>query len=72
MSGRPIRCADPGGPARWHVTVIEDDGEGPELLFQAGVATQGEAEALAAEARRLRADVTILIRPPAGSLYRWG
>ena len=40
------------------------------MLFTASTRSRQEVEALAAEARRLRADVKIFIRPPDGAAYR--
>jgi hypothetical protein len=42
------------------------------VLFTASTCSRQEIEDLAAEARRLRADVEIIIRPPVGSAYRYG
>jgi hypothetical protein len=40
------------------------------VLFTASTRSRREIEALAAEARRLRPDVKIFIRPPDGAAYR--
>ena len=40
------------------------------MLFTASTRSRHEVEALAAEARRLRPDVKIFIRPPDGAAYR--
>ena len=40
------------------------------MLFTASTRSRQEVEALAAEARRLRPDVKIFIRPPDGAAYR--
>jgi len=56
-------------PAGWHVTVASADLG--EVLWHGAPSSQAEAEALAAEARRLRPDARIMIRPPAGPLYDW-
>jgi hypothetical protein len=40
------------------------------VLFTASTRSRQEVEALAAEARRLRADVKIFIRRPDGTAYR--
>ena len=42
------------------------------VLFTASTRSRQEIEDLAAEARRLRPDVEIIIRPPVGSPYRYG
>lgn len=64
------RSRHPGlGPARWHVTVASADAA--ELLWHGDPATRSEAEALAIEARRLRPEAVILIKPPAGHVYRY-
>ena len=42
------------------------------VLFAASTRSRQEIEDLAAEARRLRPDVEIVIRPPVGSAYRYG
>ena len=39
------------------------------MLFTASTRSRQEIEALAAEARRLRPDVKIFIRPPNGAAY---
>lgn len=62
---RPVGLA----PAGWHVTVASADLG--EVLWHGMPSSQAEAEALAAEARRLRPDARIMIRPPAGPLYDW-
>jgi hypothetical protein len=41
------------------------------VLFTASTRSRQEVEDLAAEARRLRPDVEILIRPPVGPAYRY-
>ena len=41
------------------------------VLFTASTRSRREIEALAAEARRLRPDVKIFIRPPDGAAYRY-
>jgi len=41
------------------------------VLFTASTRSRQEVEALAAEARRLRPDVEIFIRPPDGAAYRY-
>ena len=49
----------------WHLT-IKSQGV---ALFTASTRSRQEIEALAAEARRLRPDVKIFIRPPDGAAY---
>ena len=51
----------------WHLTIISRG----SVLFTASTRSRQEVEDLAAEARRLRPDVEILIRPPVGSAYRY-
>ena len=41
------------------------------VLFTASPRSRQEAEDLAAEARRLRLDVEIVIRPPVGAAHRY-
>ena len=41
------------------------------MLFTASTRSRQEIEDLAAEARRLRPDVEIVIRPPVGAAYRY-
>jgi hypothetical protein len=41
------------------------------VLFTASTRSRREIEELAAEARRLRPDVEIVIRPPVGAAYRY-
>jgi hypothetical protein len=41
------------------------------VLFTADTRSRWEIEDLAAEARRLRPDVEIFIRPPVGAAYRY-
>ena len=41
------------------------------ILFTANTRSRQEIEELAAEARRLRPDVEIVIRPPVGAAYRY-
>jgi hypothetical protein len=50
----------------WHLTIISQG----VVLFTASTRSRREIEALAAEARRLRPDVKIFIRPPDGAAYR--
>ena len=50
----------------WHLTIISRG----VVLFTASTRSRQEVEALAAEARRLRPDVKIFIRPPDGAAYR--
>ena len=47
----------------WHLTIISQG----VVLFTASTRSRQEIEALAAEARRLRPDVKIFIRPPDGA-----
>ena len=47
----------------WHLTIISQG----VVLFTASTRSRREIEALAAEARRLRPDVKIFIRPPDGA-----
>jgi hypothetical protein len=51
----------------WHLTIISRG----SVLFTASTRSPREVEDLAAEARRLRPDVEILIRPPVGPAYRY-
>jgi hypothetical protein len=50
----------------WHLTVLSQG----VVLFTASTRSRQEIEDLAAEARRLRPDVEIFIRPPDGAAYR--
>ena len=50
----------------WHLTIISRG----VVLFTASTRSRQEIEALGAEARRLRPDVEIIIRPPDGAAYR--
>ena len=50
----------------WHLTIISRG----VVLFTASTRSRHEVEGLAAEARRLRPDVKIFIRPPDGAAYR--
>ena len=50
----------------WHLTIISRG----VVLYTASTRSRHEVEALAAEARRLRPDVKIFIRPPDGAAYR--
>ena len=50
----------------WRLTIISQG----VVLFTASTRSRQEVEALAAEARRLRPDVKIIIRPPDGAAYR--
>ena len=52
----------------WHLTVMSRR----VVLFTADTASRREIEDLAIEARRLRPDVKIFIRPPVGAAYRYG
>ena len=49
----------------WHITVLSQG----VVLFTASTRSRQEIEDLAAEARRLRPDVEIFIRPPDGAAY---
>jgi hypothetical protein len=49
----------------WHLTITSQG----VVLFTASTRSRQEIEAPAAEARRLRPDVKIFIRPPAGAAY---
>jgi len=49
----------------WHFTVLSQG----VVLFTASTRSRQEIEDLAAEARRLRPDVEIFIRPPDGAAY---
>jgi len=49
----------------WHLTVLSQG----VVLFTASTRSRQEIEDLAAEARRLRPDVEIFIRPPDGAAY---
>ena len=50
----------------WLLTIISQG----VVQFTASTRSRQEVEALAAEARRLRPDVEIFIRPPDGAAYR--
>ena len=50
----------------WQLTIISEG----VVLFTASACSRQEIEALAAEARRLRSDVKIFIRPPDGAACR--
>jgi hypothetical protein len=52
----------------WHLKIISQG----VVLFTASTRSRQEIEDLAAEARRLRPDVEIFIRPPDGAAYRYG
>jgi hypothetical protein len=52
---------------RWHLTIIS----GETVLFSTTTRSRQEAEDLAAEARRLRPDVEIVIHPAVGAAYRY-
>jgi hypothetical protein len=51
----------------WHLTIISKG----VVLFTASTRSRREIEDLAAEARRLRPDVEIFIRPPDGADSRY-
>jgi hypothetical protein len=51
----------------WHLTIMSQG----VVLFTASTRSWQEIEILAAEARRLRPDVEIVIRPPVGAAYRY-
>ena len=51
----------------WHLPVMSHG----VVLFTASTRSRREIEDLAAEARRLRPDVEIIIRPPSGAAYRF-
>jgi hypothetical protein len=51
----------------WHLTIMSYG----VVLFTASIRSRREIEDLAAEARRLRPDVEIVIRPPVGAAYRY-
>ena len=51
----------------WHLTIMSHG----VVLFTASTRSRREIEDLAAEARRLRPDVEIVIRPPVGAAYRY-
>ena len=51
----------------WHLTVMSRG----VALFTADTRSRREIEDLAAEARRLRPDAEIIIRPPVGAAYRY-
>jgi len=51
----------------WHLTIISHG----VVLFTASTRSRQEIEDLAAEARRLRPDVEIFIRPPDGADSRY-
>ena len=50
----------------WYLTIMSRG----VVLFTASTHSRQEIEDLAAEARRLRPDVEIVIRPPVGVAYR--
>ena len=52
----------------WHLTVMSHG----VVLFTASTRSRQEIEDLAAEARRLRPNVEIIIQPPVGAAYRYG
>jgi hypothetical protein len=49
----------------WHLTIMSHG----VVLFTASTRSRREIEDLAAEVRRLRRDVEIVIRPPVGPAY---
>ena len=51
----------------WRLTIISQG----VVLFTASTRSRQEIKDLAAEVRRLRPDVEIIIRPPVGSAYRY-
>jgi hypothetical protein len=51
----------------WRLTIISQG----VVLFTVSTRSRQEIEALAAEARWLRPDVEIFIRPPDGAAYRY-
>ena len=51
----------------WHLTIMSHG----VVLFTASTRSRREIEDLAAEARRQRPDVEIVIRPPAEPAYRY-
>ena len=51
----------------WHLTVMSRG----VVLFTADTRSRREIEDLATEARRLRPDAEIIIRPPVGAAYRY-
>jgi hypothetical protein len=51
----------------WHLTIMSHG----FVLFTASTRSRREIEDLAAEARRLRPDVEIVIRPSVGPAYRY-
>jgi hypothetical protein len=51
----------------WHLTITSHG----VVLFTASTRSRREIEDLAADARRLRPDVEIVIRPPVGAAYRY-
>lgn len=63
------RHAPDQGPAKWHITVTSADGA--EILWHGATLDREELTAVAGEARRLRPEAQILIRPPMGGLYYW-
>ena len=52
----------------WHLMIMSQG----VVLFTASTRSRREIEDLAAEARRLRPDAEIIIRPPVGADYRYG
>jgi hypothetical protein len=50
----------------WHLTIMSHG----VVLFTASTRSRQEIQDLAAEVRRLRPDVEIIIRPPDGAVYR--
>jgi hypothetical protein len=51
----------------WHLTIMSHG----VVLFTASTRSRQEIVDLAAEARRLRPEVEIFIRPPVGPAYRY-
>ena len=51
----------------WHLTVMSHG----VVLFTASTRSRQEIQDIAAEARRLRPDVEIFIRPAVGAAYRY-
>ena len=61
-----MRARGRDGIARgWHLTIMSHG----VVLFTASTRSRQEIDDLAAEARRLRSDVEIFIRPPDGAAY---
>lgn len=54
---------------KWRVTILSKDGQ--RLLHHAALDDLKEVQGYCTEARHLRADVQIWIKPPAGPVFPW-